>query len=46
MTAELRAGEQSKTIHNRTLTVWVLHNNEWLLLAQQPTPLPGKKSTS
>jgi hypothetical protein len=46
MTAELRAGEQSKTIHNRTLTVWVLLDNKWLLLAQQPTALPGKKTTS
>ena len=42
MTAELRAGAQSKTINNRTLTVWVLHDDQWLLLAQQPTPIPRK----
>ena len=42
MTAELRAGAQSKRIDNRTLTVWVLHDDQWLLLAQQPTPIPRK----
>jgi len=40
MTAELRAGALSKTINNRILAVWVLHDNQWLLLAQQPTPIP------
>jgi len=40
MTAELRAGAHTKKINNRTLTVWVLHDDQWLLLAQQPTPIP------
>ena len=44
MTAGLRAGAQTKTIDNRTLTVWVRQADHWLLLAQQPTPIPGKKT--
>jgi uncharacterized protein DUF4440 len=40
MTADLRAGQEEKTVVNSVLCVWVRTPAGFLLLAQQPTPLP------
>jgi hypothetical protein len=40
MTADLRAGHVEKTVVNAVLSVWVRTPAGFLLLAQQPTPLP------
>nr|MCW2727374.1 hypothetical protein [Aeromicrobium sp.] len=41
MAAELRAGATQKALRNHILSVWVQEGERWLLVAQQPTPVPG-----
>ncbi|MFI5538815.1 nuclear transport factor 2 family protein [Nocardia sp. NPDC051900] len=41
MHAEITAAGVRKTLANRVLAVWVYENDEWLLLAFQPTVIPA-----
>lgn len=38
--AEVLVGGTAKTIDNRTLSVWTLEDDEWRLIAYQPTGVP------
>lgn len=39
MSADITSHGIDKTIHNRTLTVWLKTGQQWQLLAYQPTPM-------
>ncbi|MGW4368879.1 nuclear transport factor 2 family protein [Nocardia takedensis] len=43
MHAEITAGGLATTLANRVLAVWVRENDDWLLLAFQPTAIPGDR---
>lgn len=41
MHADITAGGARKSLANRALAVWVREQDRWLLVAYQPTVLPG-----
>lgn len=45
MQAALRAGKVDKTIDNFVLSVWARIGEQWLLVAQQPTPEHAKQQS-
>lgn len=41
MRGEVRIGGQTRMLNSRSLAVWVRENENWVLLAYQPTKHPG-----
>jgi ketosteroid isomerase-like protein len=41
MRGEVRIAGQARVLNSRSLAVWVRENDDWVLLAYQPTKYPG-----